>query len=353
MTGRRKTGLHLGMSRLYEYKGKRASTYYTITPDNRRINLGHDLKAAKRKLLELDGEPIPSGKISELLDDLIGERRRKVEAGKLSKSTLASNLLEVEQLKKAFGKLTPDKIRPMHIYQYLHKYRGAESPIRANREIALFSKLFSGLVSAGVLDINPCMGVERNEEVARDRLVSEREFDAFLLFLREGKTDTSGNRTGSTEARVRVAIAAEIAYLTSKAQGQVLKLMRSQISEEGVRFPGRKRGVRTLVEWTPRLRAIIQEAIEQPARIVPVYVIHNEGGQPYTSDGFKTLWQRAMNEWEEMGNERFTFHDIRAKAVTDVIEQGRKASDLTGHVDDRVIAQVYDRRRERKAKAVK
>ena len=49
MIGRRKTGLHLGMSRLYEYRGRRVTTYFTITPDNRRINLGHNLKEAKRK----------------------------------------------------------------------------------------------------------------------------------------------------------------------------------------------------------------------------------------------------------------------------------------------------------------
>jgi integrase len=43
------------------------------------------------------------------------------------------------------------------------------------------------------------------------------------------------------------------------------------------------------------------------------------------------MWQRLMKEWVGQGNERFTVHDLRAKAVTDLIEDGRKASKLTGH----------------------
>jgi integrase len=60
-----------------------------------------------------------------------------------------------------------------------------------------------------------------------------------------------------------------------------------------------------------------------------------------------------MGEWVEMGNKRFTFHDLRAKSVTDVSDQGRKASELTGHRTEAIVASVYDRRRVRKAPAVK
>lgn len=66
------------------------------------------------------------------------------------------------------------------------------------------------------------------------------------------------------------------------------------------------------------------------------------------------LWDECLNrEWVEAGNERFTFHDLRAKAVTDVEEQGRDAIDLTGHRQQSTVESVYDRRRIRKARAVK
>lgn len=53
MIARRKSNLHLP-PRMYVYKGKRKTTYYTITPGNERINLGHDFAEAKRKLIEID-----------------------------------------------------------------------------------------------------------------------------------------------------------------------------------------------------------------------------------------------------------------------------------------------------------
>lgn len=353
MIGRRKTGLDLGMSRLYVYRGKRVTTYYTITPDNKRVNLGHDLREARRKMLELDGETT-TGAIADHLDDLMKERRRLAERGKLSRETLASNDLELVALKQAFGKMAPEALRPKHVWDYLHRFRGVEAPVRANREIALLSRMFSRLVNQGAIDINPCIGVERNEEAARDRLVSDAELDAFLAFCRSNGhlPDGSPMKTAS-DAGLRLALAAQVAYLTGKARGQVLRLSRTQIGEEGIEFGKRKRGAHTLVTWTPTLRAVVAECLALPSRITSTYLIHNADGQPYTGDGFSAMWQRMMTAWVEAGHERFTFHDLRAKAVTDTTEAGRKASDLTGHRTEAVVSAVYDRRRVRKAPAAR
>ena len=143
------------------------------------------------------------------------------------------------------------------------------------------------------------------------------------------------------------------AYLTGKALGQVLRISRTQITDEGIEFGKRKRGANTLVTWTPALRAAVDECLALPAKITSMYLIFNADGQPYTPSGFKAMWQRMMGAWAEAGNERFTFHDLRAKAVTDTTEAGRKASDLTGHRTESVVAQVYDRRRVRKAPAAR
>ena len=110
---------------------------------------------------------------------------------------------------------------------------------------------------------------------------------------------------------------------------------------------------RTLVTWTPELRRVVNECLALPRRITGIYVFCNREGQPYTAAGFKALWNRLQIAWEKGGNERFHFHDLRAKAVTDVIEQGRKASELTGHRDEQTPAKIYDRRATRKSPAVK
>lgn len=342
MVGRRKSNLEIGMSRLYVYEGKRTTTYYTIDRHNKYINLGHDLREAKRQLLELEGEAPEPGSIADYLDDLIKTRWKLVAKKKLATRTVETNESEAEQLKEAFGKMKPEAIKPSHVYLYLHKYRGAESPVRANREIALFSTLFNGLLGTGVVDRNPCVGVERNTEIPRDRLVSDKEFKSFLKYCwRHG------------DAGRRIALAGYIAYITGKAQGQILRLNRGQLTKDGIAFAKRKRGAETLVLWTPLLRKLIKASIDMPCTIDPLYVIHSQAGTPYTTSGFKALWHRRMGEWCALGHERFTFHDLRAKAVTDMTEQGRKASDLTGHRQESTIASVYDRRRVRKSSAVK
>ena len=342
MTGRRKSNLGVGMSRLYVYKGKRTTTYYTITPDNKRINLGHDLNAAKRELLNLSGNPSQPDTVSDCLDDLIKLREKQVMEGKRSATTLASNLLEVENLKKAFGKMYPRDIKPTHIWHYLHKYRGKEAPVRANREIALLSRMFSRAMGAGLTQSNPCVGVERNEEVPRDNLVSDGEFRAFFKFA-----------WGRGDAPRRIALALLIAYLTGKAQGQVRTLTHHQVKQEGIYFGKRKRGAATLVQWTPMLRKAVKVALAMPSSCEPLHVIHTQDGCGYSVSGFKSIWQRLINDWEAQGNARFTFHDLRAKTVTDMEEQGRKASNLTGHNVEQTINQVYDRRRVRKSRAVR
>lgn len=355
MIGRRKTRLDLGVSRLYVYEGKRTTTYYTITPDNKRINLGHDKTEAKRKLLELDGEAAASDTVAGYLDELMTERRRLVEKKKLSAETLASNELEVVELKAFFGKMLPEAVRPKHVWGYLHKARGIEAPVRANREIALLSKMFTRLVNQGALDSNPCIGVERNEEIPRDRLVLEGEWQRFLTFARgNGHLPENSPMRDKLTTGLRTALAAELAYLTGKAQGQVLKLHRNQIDDgEGISFGSRKRGRKTLVEWTPALRDVVNQCLALPTRITSTYVIPNEDGQPYTSDGFKSNWQRLMNAWVKLGNERFTFHDLRGKTVSDMRADNRRVSDLTGHTTEAVIDRVYDRRMVRRSKAAK
>ena len=325
---------------MYERVGKRKTTYYTITPANEYVGLGHDLIAAKRLLIDLEEGRSAPGTVAELLDDCVAELRRLVQAGKRAPRTLADRETDIVNLKEAFGRMRPIEIQPQHVWQYLHKYRGVEAPVRANREITFLQSAFDWARGQGIVTHNPCVGVARNEETPRDRLVDDAELAAFQKHCRD-------------HGHIRLSLAAEIAYLTGKGQAQVLRLSKAQISDDGIEFGKRKGGSRTKVGWTPRLRTAIDEALAMKCKVEPMFVLHGTDGSPYTSGGFKGLWQKMMKAWGEAGHERFTFHDLRAKAVTDMIDQGRKASDLTGHKSEAVIARVYDRRAVRTSTATK
>lgn len=355
MVGRRKSASPLP-PRMYVYKGKKQDTYYTITADNMRLNLGHELLAAKRKLLELEEGRSIAGTIGDLLDDYLKEVKVKVDAGKRSALTLRDNQLEIVNLKKAFGGMQPKDLQPAHVWSYLHKFRGKDAPVRANREVSYLQAAFNWARGQGIVRDNPCVGVQRNEEESRTRMIEDSELEAFSKFCREnGHLEDDSERKDSSDAGLRIALTARIAYLTGKAQAQVLRLHKNQITDAGILFGQRKRGAATLVEWTPALHATVDECLTLPSKITSMYLIHSRTGQPYSSQGFKAMWQRLMKAWlaSDSSNVRFTFHDLRAKAVTDLIEDGRKASELTGHRTESIPAKVYDRRAVRKSKAVK
>lgn len=334
MTGKRqKPGVHT--PRLYTYEGKRHDTYYTITRSNERINLGHDLIEAKRRLLDLEaGRPV-AGSIGELLDRYL----REISPKKAS-ATHKDELVSAEKLRAVFGKMRPGDLRPMHVARYLD-LRGETAPIRANREKSLLSHVFTTAMRWGIIDSNPCRGVARNTETPRDRLVTDAELAAFRIFA-----ELSGN-TGQL-----LSIVARLAYLTSQRRGDLLKLRLDRLTDDGIMIQQGKTGAKVLIEWTPALRECVATLRALPRPVRGLYLICNKLGQAYTDSGFKSMWGRVMDAWCEAGGERFTFHDLRAKAITRMVEDGRQARDLSGHATDAMIAKVYDRRAFKKSKAV-
>jgi integrase len=72
------------------------------------------------------------------------------------------------------------------------------------------------------------------------------------------------------------------------------------------------------------------------------YVLRTRSGKPYTSEGFRACWQRTMAKHVKAGGERFTFHDLRAKSVSDskTLEQ---AFERAGHTTMAMTRGVYDR----------
>ena len=92
-----------------------------------------------------------------------------------------------------------------------------------------------------------------------------------------------------------------------------LKLTKAKIEAESLRIKQGKTGKEQVKRWTPRLKAAIALAVKQPSKIETLYILHTKHGQPYTSSGFKSNWQRA----KEKVNADFTSHDLKAKGISD------------------------------------
>lgn len=334
MIARRKTNLHLP-PRMYLYKGKRKTTYYTITAANERINLGHDFTEARRKLLEIEEGRPAAGTIGELIERYMTEVSPK-KAPRTHKDEIPSAKL----LSDVFGKMSPSDLRPVHVAKYLDM-RGKTAPVRANREKSLLSHIYSMAMRWGIVDNNPCRGVARNTETPRDRFVTDKE----LL-------DFCANAESLGDTGRMLSYTARLAYLTGQRRGDLLKIRLDQLADDGILITQSKTRVKVLIEWTPALRDCVSALRSLPRPVTGMFLICNRSGQTYTDSGFKAMWGRVMAAWGELGNERFHFHDLRAKAITKMVEDGRQARDLSGHKTDAMVTRVYDRRAVKKAKAV-
>lgn len=76
---------------------------------------------------------------------------------------------------------------------------------------------------------------------------------------------------------------------------------------------------RLLYEWTDDLRLVIDTARKLPRRADSEFLITNRYGQPYTTTGFDSIWQRVLNS---AGVSGVHFHDLRASSLTAAKNQG-------------------------------
>jgi hypothetical protein len=87
------------------------------------------------------------------------------------------------------------------------------------------------------------------------------------------------------------------------------------------------------------------------------YVFGNMSGQRYTKGGWKATLSKLMAECVTEAQKRktaflpFSLQDCRPMGVSGKLEQGHTDTlDATMHSSDRMVRQVYDRRRMRVAK---
>lgn len=311
--GRRRTNnLHLPQ-RMYLSHG----AYFYVTRENKWIPLGRDLDAAKIKWCELDGGEPQTG-----MTALI--HRYMVEVAPLkAPRTYADNKTESIKLLAVFGKMNPQDIKPHHVAKYLD-LRGKDAPVRANREKALLSHVFTMGMRWGVVDSNPCKGVHRNKEGKRDRYITDDEFKQVW-----------------SKANLTIRCLMDVAYLTAQRIGDILDIGMRDITKDGILFDQNKTGKKIFIGMNADLQAVIDRCRRIHPKVKGLTLFHTRRGKQYTYDSFDSMWQRAK---KKAGVKDFHFHDIRAKALTDAKRAGLDAQMLAGHATETMTAHYVKRR---------
>ncbi|MEL4241179.1 MULTISPECIES: tyrosine-type recombinase/integrase [Shewanella] len=235
---------------------------------------------------------------------------------------------ELERFGKVFGKMRPDAIEPHHIRTYMDK-RGVSSKTQANHELASASVVFAWGYERGRCKSNPAKGIKKFKLKARERYITDTEYQAIC---------------DCAELRLRLAI--EISYLCAARQGDVIDLKWSQVTEEGLFIQQGKTGKRQIKGWSNRLRNIIDEAKSLQSCVASIYVINKDRGGKLSSEGIRSSWRRAINKMKEQYPHLatdFTFHDLKAKGISDFEGTLAEKQQFSGH---KTLAQVntYDRR---------
>lgn len=231
--------------------------------------------------------------------------------------TYKKDLKQVEFLKKGFGHVPPELITPTLIYQYMDE-RGKVSKVGANREKSLLSHVFSMAIRWGIIEINPCREVRRFTEKPRTRYITDEEF----LSVR------------SLAAPIMQYIM-DFAFITGLRKSDILKIKISDLTENGIITIHNKTKKRYLIEWNDDLITLISKIRQLERSKLSLFLFCTIDGDPYTVDGFGSLWKRLRTKALEKGliTESFRFHDIRRKTATEAENlHGREfARKLLGH----------------------
>jgi integrase len=296
--------------RVYEHHGA-----FRFHPrDGKRIPLGRDYAEAMRLWATIMKPAKEVGTVASLIDWYLVEV-----APKKAPRTYKDNLKEAENLKKGLGHIPYTQLKPHHVAKYRDE-RGQDAPVRANREKALLSHVFTKAMERGMVDINPCSGIKRNPESKRERMIEDREFQAVYAI-----------------ADVSVQRMMTLIYRTCQRPEDLLKAGPANIKKidhQGeeirvLRIKQGKTGKTVDIIIAGDLETLIDEHLS--AGTVWPNFVHTRAGKQFTYSGLVAMFSRYV---KKEGLTDFGMYDLKAKGATDMYRAGTPAAviqQLLGH----------------------
>lgn len=233
-----------------------------------------------------------------------------------------------KKLLAVFGKMRADDIKIEQVRIYMDK-RGVTSKNQANQEVSSMSRVFGWGFERGYVRNNPCKGIRKFTLVDRDVYIPDEDYLAIY-----------------EHARVEVQVAMEISYLCAAREGDVFDLKIPDLRADGIFIEQNKTGKKQIKKWTPRLQAAISLASKHFAnKSAAGYVIPSPSGGKMNKKTFNTWWNNAKKAAAlKLGRPiQGTFHDIKAKAISDYEGSSKEKQLFSGHKTESQVV-TYDRK---------
>lgn len=262
--------------------------------------------------------------VGDVLDAYLRAIATRRHEGELSETTESDYRKRVASLRPVFGHVRiADVTVPM-----LADWRDVRGKQRTtfNRERTALSEAFKVGIERGLCTTNPVVHLKPKVETPRDRLPSDAEVNAVLAYCPRW-----------------LAGVVILAAATGLREGDILRLRKADFGPEGLtvlpRKTRRKNPRPTRWAWSEGLK-LACELVARESVVTSLLWLSKADGQPYTEDGFRTAWNRAIRAALKVspGLVRFRFNDLRAKA-------GSESTDwrILGHLDQRTFERVYNR----------
>lgn len=209
-----------------------------------------------------------------------------------------------------------------------------DRPVTANNAVRYLKMLFNFAVDQELFSSNPVSTVKPIK-------IDSEGWKPWpeLSLERFAKQSTGSPRT-----------AFYLALYTGQRRADVLAMRWDAIKDGGITVKQAKTGKDLWIPLHPalaaeldRARKTMQEKAEARAKkkrpaSVALTIVHRANGQPYTGNGFNTIWQREQNRLMCSG---LPFHGLRKNATTALIEAGcsiQQVQAITGHATLEMVA---------------
>lgn len=226
-------------------------------------------------------------------------------------------------IQAVFAEFRPEQVRHGDVVQMMDAYSG--TPMTANRMLTVLKLVYHWALDRELVASNPCLSVKRNKQTPRGRLITPCEYAAIYALAPDW-----------------LQCVMDLCYLTGQRIGDVLKIERGHLTDDGIFFEQQKTGKRLVIGWTPELHAVVERAKNALGPVTAMrYLLAGRAGK---KRAHTNVWRSFKAAVDAAGIKDVTLHDLRAMSGTEADRQGMDPSALLGHTDRRTT-QIYLRDR--------
>lgn len=296
-------------------------SYFFRGYDRKRLNLGRGFADAMIRYGELHRDD-PLKTFGDVLDRYL----REVTPGKAPR-TQVDERAYIGRLRAVFGALPSTVISAPDCAKLRDTIAAKSGNVQANHHLKTLKHALRKAVEWGAVAHNAAREVSKLKVRQRERYVTDAEFAAVRA-----------------NAPPMIRIAMEIAVLTGLRRGDILALTKDACHDDGLHVGTSKTKRDLIFEWTPDLRAVIDDAKAMQPRFRQA-IVATRSGKPFTGNGFGTEWRKVMVRTYPKGREhaRWRFNDIRSKSASDTAELAAASARL-GHTSTAVTKRHYIRK---------